>query len=108
MIQKAHIGIGIKGKEGSQAAQSSDYVIGQFRFLKKLLLVHGRWSYYRLSLMILYFFYKNVAVAMVSFWFSIDTRFSGQVFIFLVLLDNKKILQGFNFTKRQYTILSQA
>ncbi len=47
MIQEAHIGIGISGKEGFQAARSSDYSIAQFRFLQKLLLVHGRWNYVR-------------------------------------------------------------
>lgn len=47
MIQEAHIGIGITGKEGLQAARSSDYSIAQFRFLVKLLLVHGRWNYIR-------------------------------------------------------------
>ncbi|KAI9763285.1 MAG: hypothetical protein M1840_000767 [Geoglossum simile] len=47
MIQEAHVGIGITGKEGLQAARSSDYSIAQFRFLLKLLLVHGRWNYIR-------------------------------------------------------------
>ncbi len=47
MIQEAHVGIGIMGKEGSQAARTSDYSIAQFRFLLKLLLVHGRWNYIR-------------------------------------------------------------
>jgi len=42
MIQEAHVGIGITGKEGLAAARSSDYSIAQFRFLLKLLLVHGR------------------------------------------------------------------
>lgn len=32
MIQKAHVGVGIRGKEGMQAALASDYAIGQFRF----------------------------------------------------------------------------
>jgi phospholipid-translocating ATPase len=47
MIQEAHVGIGITGKEGLQAARTSDYSIAQFRFLVKLLLVHGRWNYAR-------------------------------------------------------------
>lgn len=47
MIQEAHVGIGITGKEGLQAARVSDYSIAQFRFLSKLLLVHGRWNYVR-------------------------------------------------------------
>ena len=47
MIQEAHVGIGITGREGLQAARTSDYSIAQFRFLTKLLLVHGRWNYIR-------------------------------------------------------------
>jgi phospholipid-translocating ATPase len=58
MIQEAHVGVGIAGLEGQQAAMSSDYAIGQFRFLTRLLLVHGRWSYRRLAETIANFFYK--------------------------------------------------
>ena len=54
MIQTAHIGIGIHGLEGKQAVNNSDYAIGQFRFLKKLLLVHGRWNYRRTCFVCLY------------------------------------------------------
>lgn len=54
MIQAAHIGVGISGLEGLQAARSADIAISQFRFLKKLLLVHGSWSYSRLCKLILY------------------------------------------------------
>ncbi len=58
MIQKADIGVGIAGEEGRQAVMSSDYAIGQFRFLQRLILVHGRWSYRRLAETIPNFFYK--------------------------------------------------
>lgn len=58
MIQEADIGVGIAGEEGRQAVMSSDYAIGQFRFLQRLVLVHGRWSYRRLSETIANFFYK--------------------------------------------------
>jgi phospholipid-translocating ATPase len=58
MIQEAHVGIGIAGVEGRQAVMSSDYAIGQFRFLTRLVLVHGRWSYRRLAETIANFFYK--------------------------------------------------
>jgi len=47
MIQEAHVGVGITGKEGLQAARVSDYSMAQFRFLLKFLLVHGRWNYIR-------------------------------------------------------------
>ena len=49
MIQEAHVGIGIIGLEGMQAVQASDYALAQFRFLSKLLLVHGRRNYNRVS-----------------------------------------------------------
>ena len=42
MIQAAHIGVGIKGEEGVQAVNSSDYALAQFRFLSPLVLKHGR------------------------------------------------------------------
>jgi len=58
MIQEANVGCGLLGHEGSQAAMSADYAFGQFRFLTKLLLVHGRWSYQRIADMHSNFFYK--------------------------------------------------
>lgn len=58
MIQEANIGCGLFGLEGSQAAMSADYAFGQFRFLTKLLIVHGRWSYQRIADMHSNFFYK--------------------------------------------------
>jgi phospholipid-translocating ATPase len=60
MIQEAHVGIGITGREGLQAARSSDYSIAQFRFILKLLLVHGRWCYIRISKYVLATFYKEM------------------------------------------------
>lgn len=78
MIQAAHVGVGISGMEGMQAARSADFAIGQFRFLKKLLVVHGSWSYQRISLAILYSFYKNMALYMTQFWFVFANAFSGQ------------------------------
>jgi phospholipid-transporting ATPase len=68
MIQAAHIGVGISGMEGLQAARSADVAIGQFRYLRKLLLVHGAWSYQRVSKVILYSFYKNITLYMTQFW----------------------------------------
>jgi phospholipid-translocating ATPase len=58
MIQEANIGCGLFGLEGAQAAMSADYAFGQFRFLTKLLLVHGRWSYIRVADVHKNFFYK--------------------------------------------------
>ena len=45
MIQEAHVGVGIVGKEGKQASLSADYSINNFKDLKLLLLWFGRISY---------------------------------------------------------------
>uniref|UniRef100_A0A8B9LWB8 Phospholipid-transporting ATPase n=1 Tax=Astyanax mexicanus TaxID=7994 RepID=A0A8B9LWB8_ASTMX len=58
MILEAHVGIGIMGKEGRQAARNSDYAIPKFKHLKKMLLVHGHYYYIRISELVQYFFYK--------------------------------------------------
>ncbi|XP_067842769.1 phospholipid-transporting ATPase IH isoform X4 [Heptranchias perlo] len=58
MILEAHVGIGILGKEGRQAARNSDYCIPKFKHLKKLLLVHGHYYYIRIAQLVQYFFYK--------------------------------------------------
>ncbi|KAJ3105718.1 hypothetical protein HDU97_007695 [Phlyctochytrium planicorne] len=79
MIQEADVGIGIIGKEGLQAVMASDYAIGQFRFLGKLLLVHGRWGYLRTSELILNYFYKNIVWLFVLFWFQFDCGFSANI-----------------------------
>lgn len=64
MITQAHIGIGISGLEGQQAARASDYAIGQFKFLKTLILVHGRESYRRNAYVVCFMFYKNILFVM--------------------------------------------
>mmetsp|Transcript_7573 Transcript_7573/g.22355 ORF Transcript_7573/g.22355 Transcript_7573/m.22355 type:complete len:1298 (+) Transcript_7573:304-4197(+) len=78
MIQTADIGVGIMGKEGRQAVNNSDYAIGQFRFLVRLLMVHGTLSVYRLARLIRYSFYKNIALAFLLFYFQIFAGWSGQ------------------------------
>lgn len=79
MIHAAHIGIGVYGVEGRQAACSSDYAIAQFRFLNKLILVHGAWSFNRITKVILYSFYKNICLYVIQFWFGMVSGFSGQI-----------------------------
>ncbi|XP_055880345.1 phospholipid-transporting ATPase ID-like isoform X3 [Biomphalaria glabrata] len=78
MIKMAHIGIGISGQEGMQAVLASDYSIAQFRYLERLLLVHGRWSYLRMCKFLKYFFYKNFAFTLCHFWFAFFCGFSAQ------------------------------
>lgn len=78
MITTAHIGVGISGLEGAQAARSADYAIGQFKFLKSLLFVHGREAYRRNAYLISYMFYKNVIYVVPIWMFGWYSMFSGQ------------------------------
>uniref|UniRef100_A0A8C1NPH4 Phospholipid-transporting ATPase n=1 Tax=Cyprinus carpio TaxID=7962 RepID=A0A8C1NPH4_CYPCA len=78
MIKTAHIGVGISGQEGMQAVLASDYSFAQFRYLQRLLLVHGRWSYHRMCNFLCYFFYKNFAFTLVHFWYGFLCGFSAQ------------------------------
>jgi len=78
MLKEAHIGIGIPGEEGRQAAMASDYAIGQFRFLQRLLLVHGHWCYDRMCKLTLYTFYKSIMLAMLLLCFMPECGWSGQ------------------------------
>uniref|UniRef100_A0A8C8DTX1 Phospholipid-transporting ATPase n=1 Tax=Oryzias sinensis TaxID=183150 RepID=A0A8C8DTX1_9TELE len=78
MIQEAHVGIGIMGKEGRQAVRNSDYAIARFKFLAKLLLVHGHFYYIRIATLVQYFFYKNVCFITPQFLYQFFCLFSQQ------------------------------
>ncbi|KAM1706292.1 hypothetical protein EV1_027942 [Malus domestica] len=76
MIQMADVGVGISGQEGRQAVMSSDFAMGQFRFLVPLLLIHGHWNYQRMGYMILYNFYRNAVFVLILFWYVLFTSFT--------------------------------
>merc|ERR1712123_345744 len=78
MIQEAHVGLGIMGKEGRAAARSSDFAFSKFKFLQKVVLVHGHWYYYRVALLVHYFFYKNVAAFGCQLFYAFYNNFSIQ------------------------------
>lgn len=78
MITEAHVGVGIKGVEGQQAARSADYAIGEFKLLKRLMFFHGRESYRKNSNLVLYNFFKNFLLIFPIFWFAFENNFSGQ------------------------------
>ncbi|XP_078513784.1 phospholipid-transporting ATPase IH isoform X2 [Lissotriton helveticus] len=78
MILEAHVGIGVIGKEGRQAARNSDYAIPKFKHLKKMLLVHGHFYYVRISELVQYFFYKNVCFIFPQFLYQFFCGFSQQ------------------------------
>ena len=99
MITTAHIGIGILGVEGRQAATASDYAIGKFKFLKKLLFVHGREAYRRNAFVICYTFFKNTLFIMPQFWFGVASIFSGQ------LIYDNYLYQAFNVIFTAFPII---
>ena len=81
MIMEAHIGVGIYGEEGLRAVQSSDYAMGEFKFLRELLFSHGRMNNVKNSECIHYFFFKNFVEAFGHFIFGFFNNFSGQTII---------------------------
>lgn len=86
MIQTADVGIGLKGKEGLQAFNVSDYGIGQFRFLAPLILYHGRNCYRRLAKTVAYMFYKNITLITPIFFYGYLSLFSGQRILLEILV----------------------
>ena len=92
MITAAHIGIGISGLEGQQAAKAADYSIGKFKYLATLLFVHGRESYRRNSWSTLYMLYKNILIAMPIFYFGFFSKFSGLLIYNTFLYNNYNTL----------------
>ena len=91
MIHEAKVGVGISGKEGKHAANSSDFAIGQFRFLVPLLLEHGRFNYIRCSKLVLYSFFKNLMLVSTLFYYCIYSGFSGSLPI------DSIVIGGYNF-----------
>ena len=77
MIKEAHVGVGIFGEEGWQAAGSADYAITKFKDLYRLLFIHGRWNYMRITFFITFFMYKNFAFTFLQFWFATISEWSG-------------------------------
>ncbi|XP_064088196.1 phospholipid-transporting ATPase IF-like [Macrobrachium nipponense] len=99
MIQEAHIGFGIMGKEGRQAVRCSDFAFGRFHFLKKVLLVHGHWYYVRVSTLVQYSFYKNLTFITPQVFFAIWSAFSTQT------VYDSMILTMYNITFTSLPIL---
>ena len=78
MILEANIGVGVYGEEGMRAVQASDYAIGEFKILQRLLFFHGRLSLLRISKLLYYFFFKNISFTLSHFFFLFINNASGQ------------------------------
>lgn len=77
MISAANVGVGISGREGQQAAREADFSISQFRFLSRLVLMHGRWNYHRTTRFILATFWKETFVFFPQALFQTQTGATG-------------------------------
>lgn len=78
MIQGAHIGVGIRGKEGSAAVQACDMAVSQFRFLGNLVFCHGRKAYRRIAVFLCFFIYKSVVLGWSYILYAYGVRFLGR------------------------------
>ncbi|XP_053404518.1 phospholipid-transporting ATPase IF-like isoform X2 [Mercenaria mercenaria] len=99
MIEEAHVGLGIMGKEGRQAVRNSDYAFAKFHFLMKALLVHGHFYYIRIANLVQYFFYKNVAFITAQLFYTFFSAFSEQT------LYESWYLMNFNMVFTAFPIL---
>jgi phospholipid-transporting ATPase len=81
MIYGAHVGVAVRGKEGTQAVQASDVAISQFRFLATLLQCHGRRAYRRVALFLIWYIYKNIAEIMCDVIWMHQDKFRARIAI---------------------------
>merc|ERR1719397_1543081 len=88
VIQASNVGVGMMGKEGNQAALASDFIIYRFCFLKRLLFVHGRYSYLRTSKVVLICIYKNLACVLPICWFAMYSKATGQTLFEAMMLSS--------------------
>ena len=116
MIQEAHVGLGtrikqgfinhfipshvfvlkgIMGKEGRQAVRCSDFAFARFHFLRRVLLVHGQWYYWRISTLVQYFFYKSMAFSTSVVFFTMFSAYSTQVSL--------AVSRGWNWWRKWYS-----
>lgn len=71
--------MGLAGKEGSQAALSSDYALQRFHHLQRLLLLHGRYCHLRTAALLCNAFFNNMAFIVPQIMYSSLSGYSGQV-----------------------------
>lgn len=102
MIKIADVGVGIRGVEGTSAVAVSDYAISQFRFLGRLMLVHGHWSANRICTLVLYVYYKATMLVLMTVFFGFYSGFSGQ----MLLLDWAYHFQNMFFTAMPIVIFA--
>ncbi|CAJ1353705.1 unnamed protein product [Effrenium voratum] len=77
MIVAAHVGVGLSGKEGAQAAYAADFALPEFRLLRRSVFGHGREAYRRNAVICIYSFYKNQVNVLITILAAAGNAFSG-------------------------------
>lgn len=70
MIQAAHVGIGIEGKEGKHAALAADFSVRQFSHLRRLVLWHGRNCHLRSATLSQFVIHRGLIISVIQAVFS--------------------------------------
>lgn len=78
MLLTANVGVGILGKEGNQAGISADFAVPDFKSLKFLIFIHGRYNFIRFSKVTLNALYKNIYLIIIQYLYNFFTGFSGK------------------------------
>ena len=98
MIQAAVVGVGIVGKEGRQASLAADFSIGEFRYLTKLLVWHGRNSYKRSAKLAQFVIHRGLIISVCQAIYSISTNFAPDA-LYRVCIP---LCQAFDMEHSQY------
>ncbi|ODV89748.1 hypothetical protein CANCADRAFT_58598 [Tortispora caseinolytica NRRL Y-17796] len=75
MIQAAHVGVGIVGKEGKQASLAADFSITQFCHLSRLLVWHGRNSYKNSAKLSQFVIHRGLIISICQVVYSASSEF---------------------------------
>ncbi|KAI0565890.1 phospholipid-transporting ATPase IIA [Gracilaria domingensis] len=87
MIQQAHAGIGIPGKEGMQASLAADFSVTSFCHLTRLLLWHGRNSYGRSARLAQFVIHRGLIISIIQtvycalFFYAAVSVYSGWIWV---------------------------
>ena len=100
MILEANVGIGIVGKEGKQASLASDFSINEFKYLRRLMLWHGRLSYKRSAVLSQFVIHRGLIIAIIQAIFSIIYYFVA------IAIYNGYLIMGYSTIYTMFPVFS--
>jgi phospholipid-translocating ATPase len=106
MIQTAHIGVGIEGNEGNQAAVFADFSVQEFQGLRRLILWHGRsFGLQAFTSFLPGYIMKGHIFMAANFWSNWMNGFSGMP-VFKLLYDMMFDVLNTNFNAMAFQIFT--